>query len=191
MTVWNNKSKGQAFTPNGAMVSTNTWATLPRGKDLKLAHANHMTPSLGKVELDRMVALWRWWTASNGGIEVESATGGAHDRRVSGGSEGHGGRNGSLTLSEAREGMFFDATFKVSASFIVSNSTLTPRLDHAHHNQCSTKSGSRALHIRRYNLPLPHAKLPQYRRIPPFQCGLLARYQGPPYDGRTTYPRCW
>jgi len=80
-----------------------------------------MSPAVGKVELDRMTMLWKWWNASAGDAlmpdeEVDQRMSGLGEgsRRVSAGSEGHGGRQGSLTLSEVHEGMFVDATFKVS-----------------------------------------------------------------------------
>ena len=110
--MWHNKPKGQAFTPGGPMISTNTWATLPGVNKLKLANEHHMTPALGKVELERMRALGRWWAATNGGFP---GGGSDVDRSVSGGSEIYAGKHGSLTLSEVREGMFFDAIFKVRA----------------------------------------------------------------------------
>ncbi len=96
------------------MSSTNTWATLPSGKTLKLANPHHMSPAVGKVELDRLSGLLRWWKASNGRADVASIGAETDNRSTSGGSEEQGGRHGNLTFNEVREGMFFDAAFKVN-----------------------------------------------------------------------------
>ena len=113
--MFNNKPKGQAFTPNGS-TSTNTWATLCDGTTPSLANPSHMTPSLGKAELDRLMGLRRWWTASNGNV----ASRGIDNQSDSGDSSGLRGKHGVLTLSEAREGMYFDPTFKVRLQAIAS-----------------------------------------------------------------------
>ena len=111
--MWNNKPKGQAFTPSGN-ASTNTWATLHDGTKLSLANPSHMTPSLGKAELDRLMGLGRWWTAKNGHVE----TSGIDYRRLSEDPNAHEGKQGLLTLSEARGGMYLDPTFKVGLQAI-------------------------------------------------------------------------
>nr|XP_019008989.1 uncharacterized protein I206_06677 [Kwoniella pini CBS 10737]OCF47770.1 hypothetical protein I206_06677 [Kwoniella pini CBS 10737] len=68
ITIYNNKTKAQAFSQ-----SNNTWVILKNERDIKLPNGqNELNPPLNKAEVDRMVQLYHWYKAENGGIVQNS-----------------------------------------------------------------------------------------------------------------------
>ena len=108
ISEWNGKLKGQAYSGEA-----NTWATLPGGKKLRVAVEQDMIPPIEDVETNRLLALHKWWSTvgeyGTGYVDEWDADG-ASDRT----SSTSPGKRRDITLGEARVGMFFNATFKVS-----------------------------------------------------------------------------
>ena len=75
-----------------------------------------MIPPLGKVELDRLVDLWRWGNTI--GRDVIPGRNDDEEGRRTGVIDTESGKHGGLMLSDAREGMFLDATFKANISLL-------------------------------------------------------------------------
>ncbi|ORY23800.1 hypothetical protein BCR39DRAFT_342435 [Naematelia encephala] len=128
ISKFNDKPKGQAFTPAGTGASsTNTWATLPGGKTLKLADPRHMYPPVAKAELDRLTALLKWWRSTEGQSERPEIT--SDDRRVSIGSSRASSpvKQGQVLLQDVQPYTFVDLIFKIM--HVVRNTHPRPELE--------------------------------------------------------------
>jgi hypothetical protein len=143
--VYNNKCKGNAYTPDGGHTK-NTWAQLgDDGKTLLAPDRREMHPPLTKPEVERMTGLYQWWRGvQSGAINMAQPNNityideprNGHKPRASTSSEGGGGMGKLCTLGDLEVGMFGDVICKVSLlSSICCHELNTSSVDHVRRYQ--------------------------------------------------------